>query len=78
MADCMTITGLILNLAGVLLLFRYGMPFRVSSDDGERVVVPAGPETKKLDKRYEVIGYIGLAAIVIGTLLQIFAVLGVK
>jgi hypothetical protein len=55
----LAVAGLTLNLAGVVLLFLFGMPFRIPTD-----------------ALYFWIGVGGLAFIIVGTLLQVAAVLG--
>jgi hypothetical protein len=71
----LNVSGLVLDLVGVLLLFRYGMPYRVAG----------GSQTLKLlttklditvyvtDLWYTDLGQMGLGAVLIGTLLQIWA-----
>jgi len=65
-----TILGLILTLLGVLLLFRFGMPYRLRSTEGNYVVAGV-PEKDRYDTAYSVFGWVGLVAIVIGTCCQI-------
>ena len=71
----MAIFGLFLNLAGIVLLFLFEMPFRIAPD-----VKPVtwsmssfALQAKKLDDIYTVLGWIGLLALVLGTLLQVLA-----
>ncbi len=79
MAKGLSIIGLVASLFGVLLLFRYGMPFRVHTAEGGYVTAKqADPAELRLDVRYKVIGYIGLALIVVGTGLQIAGVVWAK
>jgi hypothetical protein len=70
-----TILGLLLGLIGVLLLFRYGMPYRVESK-GQSFLLLEGTDKTELaeDKRYRTFGNLGLAAVLIGTLLQVVGV----
>jgi hypothetical protein len=71
----LNVFGLILNLAGVILLFRYGMPYRVRTD-GRVVTFVSEKEdltTKKLDRRYDCLGWIGLICVIFGTVFQILA-----
>lgn len=76
MADVISIAGLATSLAGVLMLFRYGMPYRVSSPDGSFILSERpNPEGDQEDARYRVFGFIGLFLIVAGTVAQIIAVL---
>lgn len=67
--------GLVANLVGVILLFRYGMPYRhtgsfllLSGDavsDGDR----------RQDALYRLLGWIGLFLIVAGAALQLTSML---
>lgn len=70
------VLGLVANAIGVLLLFRYGMPYRFAVTDGEilktRIV---RSEERQKDTRYRVWGYVGLALILLGTGFQIGATL---
>ena len=67
-----TFWGLLLTAGGVILLFIFGMPFRVRSDEGELITTNSVPEAElKKDRMYEFLGYTGLLAIVVGTLLQL-------
>ena len=66
--------GLFLCLVGVLILFRYGMPFHVPM--GGRTILIAeelDEAEKQMEHRYLIYGYFGLALVVIGTALQIWA-----
>jgi len=66
------ISGIVLGLAGVLMLFRYGMPFRVSTEGYDNVVAgEADPDELAKDARYRALGYLGLALIVAGAACQI-------
>ena len=65
----MTIFGLLLNLVGVVLLFLFGMPFRVATGGTSNIDV----QVKRIDDIFSVLGWIGLLAIVLGTLFQILA-----
>jgi hypothetical protein len=71
------IFGLLLNLAGIVLLFLFEMPFRVAI--GSKTVAWTASnidiQVKKLDDIYTVLGWIGLLMLVLGTLLQILATL---
>ena len=68
------IVGIICGLAGVLILFRYGMPFRVSME-GYSSVVAGDPDPVEIarDSRYRILGYVGLALIFAGAACQIWA-----
>ena len=73
----LNIFGLLLNLFGVVLLFLFGMPFRVTT--GDKVLTWTASnidvQMKKIDDLYSILGWIGLFAIVLGTLLQMLATL---
>jgi len=58
-----SIIGLVLNVSGVLVLFYYGMPYRVRTggDTGGTV----------LNMEQHNLGLLGLGAVLIGTALQI-------
>jgi hypothetical protein len=65
-------TGLVLCLLGVVLLFRYGMPYRIStSGGGDFIVTEGSSEPPWIDTIYRTLGWIGLIAIVAGTACQI-------
>jgi hypothetical protein len=68
----LNIIGLVLNLVGVFILFRYGMPFHVRTE-GTVFIVSGQVDAaeKALERRYEIFGYFGLLAIVVGTGMQI-------
>jgi hypothetical protein len=58
-----SIIGLVLNVSGVLVLFYYGMPYRVRTGDTGSGTV--------LDVEHHNLGLLGLGAVLIGTALQI-------
>jgi len=65
--------GLFLNLAGVVLVFRYGMPYRVRTDGKSAITVllSDSDEKRRKERRYDVLGWLGLGFMVIGTILQV-------
>jgi hypothetical protein len=71
-AAAFSVGGLVLNLFGVLLLFRYGMPFRVATG-GFSSYTPEEPDEAEIqkDNYYKRIGYLGLALVFLGTAGQI-------
>lgn len=72
MAKILSIIGLLVALAGVLVLFRYGMPYRVETRGQSRLILEGTDHDEiALDVRYRKIGHLGLALAVLGTLLQI-------
>jgi hypothetical protein len=57
---------------GVIILFRYGMPFHVPTGGAVHLITEQVDAAEKaLESRYEVFGYFGLLAIVVGTGMQI-------
>jgi hypothetical protein len=74
-ARWLNLAGLSLGLVGVLILFRYGMPFHVPTGGAEAIISSRRDlQAIALERRYEVLGYVGLALLVGGTLLQMWAV----
>jgi len=75
MAKLLAIGGLALALAGVLILFRFGMPFRVERKGNSYLLLEEiDDEGLAAEARYRLLGYVGLAATVAGTVLQIASV----
>ena len=74
-STALNVFGLLLNLGGVLLLFLFGMPMRVAS--GDRVagwaLMSIDLQTKKFGDLYSVLSWMGLGALVLGTLLRLWA-----
>jgi hypothetical protein len=71
-AGSWTIAGLVLSLVGVVLLFRYGMPYRVRTRGQPiRVAISSDPRAAALERRYDILGWLGLLLIVLGTICQI-------
>jgi hypothetical protein len=74
--QAMNIIGLVANAVGVILLFMFGMPFRVASTKGELLRTSiVRPDEKRTDDLYKWLGYLGLALILAGAVLQIGATL---
>ena len=70
-AGAWNIIGLILTLVGVVMLFLFGMPFRVRASGGEPITTIPTIAGQKAEKRFSALGWIGLAMIVLGTAFQI-------
>jgi hypothetical protein len=67
-----SISGLTLNLIGVLLLFIFGMPFRVETKGRILLALEQVDENEiKTERMFRVLGYVGFAAVIGGTVLQI-------
>jgi hypothetical protein len=75
--NIVNIVGLVASLFGVILLFRYGMPYRVRSEGKTHRILSGPPDQEqiKADRRYERLGQLGLILIVLGTAAQIGALL---
>jgi hypothetical protein len=73
-SQSLNIWGLLANAIGVIILFRFAMPYRISSEGGD-VIVTEGTvaSEKRNDSIYRWLGYAGLALVIVGTLLQIGA-----
>ena len=68
------IAGLVLMLIGVVLLFRYGMPYRVRTGGATNIIARGVDANEiKAEKFYARLGWIGLVLLVVGTLFQIVA-----
>ena len=65
------LAGLAANLVGVVLLFRYGMPYRIHSEGGDYIVTgQSSSESLKQDAVYRRLGFLGLTLVVVGAILQ--------
>lgn len=75
-ARWLTFAGLFLGLIGVVILFRYGMPFHVPTNGVTSIVIEAVNKADiALERRYTLYGYIGLGFLIAGTVLQMLALL---
>jgi hypothetical protein len=64
--------GLVLNLTGVIVLFRYGMPYRVrTGGDSNLLLVGKDEGAKSLDVEYDNLGRLGLIVVLTGTVFQV-------
>jgi AbiV family abortive infection protein len=72
----LNVFGLAASLGGVILLFRYGMPYRIPMG-GYSILTPDAPDPTELatEHHYLLLGWLGLGLIVIGTAAQIIATL---
>lgn len=67
------ILGLISTLVGVLMLFRYGMPYHVPSGGAIGLKIRQVDESGlSKEARYRKLGWAGLLLVVVGAALQIF------
>lgn len=72
-AQAWNIIGIVISLAGVLLLFRYGMPYRTRT--GGDSILTINQSDIKQERRYDVLGWIGLILVIVGAACQIVATL---
>ncbi|MGB8151528.1 MAG: hypothetical protein WCE97_10095 [Candidatus Cybelea sp.] len=65
-----TIAGIALNAIGVILLFFFGMPFRIP-EEGPALLVKRYSEQERLpERRYKIAASIGLGAVVLGLIIS--------
>lgn len=68
--------AIVAELSGVILLFRYGMPYRVRSFDGRPTLTwlsgdgSQSEELLRLDRKHTRLGWLGLALIATGSVSQ--------
>jgi hypothetical protein len=75
-ASAFNVVGLLMNLAGVILLFRYGMPYRVRTEGNTYYVTQSVDAAEvRAERWYEKLGILGLALIVLGTAAQIASII---
>jgi hypothetical protein len=75
-ARWLALSGLLFGLVGVIVLFRYGMPFHVPTNGAVALLTEHTDKADvALEHRYMIYGYVGLACLVIGTVLQMLALL---
>lgn len=65
------IIGLAASLVGVILLFRFGMPWKLPYLGGDYILAdPTDPAEVTRDALYKLCGWVGLFLIIVGTVLQ--------
>jgi hypothetical protein len=67
--------GIVLTALGVILLFRFAMPFQTRTHGNSYLLLEASPTPDALRQRrlFDIIGYVGLGAIIVGAALQFLA-----
>jgi hypothetical protein len=66
--------GILMSLIGVLLLFRFGMPYHVPTGGAQFIITEQVDENDILkEAKYMRYGYLGLGLTVFGSLMQIYA-----
>lgn len=73
LAQVLAIGGIIVGTVGVLILFRYGMPYRIETKGVVVLQVSVNPDQAKIESRYRVLGWLGIILIVAGAVCQIAA-----
>jgi hypothetical protein len=57
---CLNIVGLVMSLFGVILLFRYGMPYRVRTGGGSYELREEVDQAAiAAERRYSALGWVG-------------------
>ena len=75
-ARLLNLIGLTFGLLGVLILFRWGMPYRINCGDDPAITSGAGPPRAKAPNHvYLLCGWIGLCFLILGWALQAIAIL---
>jgi hypothetical protein len=73
-AGKLNVIGLNLYTLGVLLLFRYGMPYRVPTGGEQHLILVTLDEAEiRLEKRCKILGFRGLGFVLVGTGFHIVA-----
>ena len=73
MDKALAVTGLISSLAGVIILFHFGMPYRTRTGGASLLSVGIQDINEpKREARYNTLGNCGLILIIFGTALQVF------
>lgn len=74
MAPYLNTIGITLSLIGVLILFRYGMPFHVPTNGATYLITEQVDETEKaLERSYFRYGLFGLFLVIAGAVFQLVA-----
>jgi hypothetical protein len=67
-----SIIGLVTNLVGVVLLFRFGIPYYVRTDGSISLILESkDADQARREKIADRIGWAGLGLVVLGTICQI-------
>ena len=66
-------TGIVMATIGVLLLFRFGMPFRLSTSEGDYIVTNESADPAWKEPTYKALGYVGLFGVVFGATCQLIS-----
>ena len=75
-ADIVNSMGLILDIIGVVLLFKYGLPAEVRKTGGMEILYPGGKSDEEAGRKYEYYklrSRIGLGCLIVGFSLQLIS-----
>jgi hypothetical protein len=68
-----SVAGVLISLVGFLILFYYGMPFRVPTGGVTYIITQQiNEEEKKIDRRYKMFGFLDFLLAVVGGLMQAY------
>jgi len=70
MATTLVLIGLTANLVGVLILFRFALPYATRNDGQHHLVVGDDADAQKRLRTYQILSGVGIAFVVLGTILQ--------
>lgn len=74
-SQCLIVFGLGLDIAGVILIYRYGLPSRYPENEPDGVITYPGIAGKQADpkeqRKFAWLSHSGLACLVLGFLFQI-------
>ena len=73
-AHTWNIVGLVLVSVGVIVLFAFGMPYRVLRGGASFLILEQrNAADLKQERLFDVLGWIGLSLVIVGTIRQIVA-----
>jgi hypothetical protein len=68
--SCFAISGIVLNAVGVIVLFRFAMPYKVRKEGPALLWRQANAAEKSEEAHYDIASGIGLALVIVGAALQ--------
>jgi hypothetical protein len=75
-SSALNIAGLVMNMFGVVMLFFFAMPYRTRTGGySSYIVEESDPKVVRAEAWYDVVGWLGLALMMLGTAAQIGAIL---
>jgi uncharacterized membrane protein len=71
----LSLGGIVVSVVGVLMLFFFGMPYRLQAE-GQYIITESLPEEEaRLNRVYRFLGFVGLALVLTGAAMQACGVL---